>query len=120
MPKGANKEVAEEFVNFISQPEIAVLNMDYVGYTSPIVGEEVWEYVEETYAAEEGETDTYEVDLGFYFGGEAKIDIASSEKGHQFDAQYPTEDVLKKCCMMNDFGSQTKKVEEMWVRVKAA
>lgn len=120
MPKGANKEVAEEFVNFISQPEIAVLNMDYVGYTSPIVGEDVWNYVEETYAAEEDEADTYEVDLGFYFGGEAKIDIASSEKGRQFDAQYPTEDVLKKCCMMNDFGSQTKKVEEMWVRVKAA
>ena len=120
MPKGANKEVAEEFVNFISQPEIAVLNMDYVGYTSPIVGEEVWEYVNETYAAGEEVTDTYEVDLSFYFGGEAKIKIDSEEEGRQFDAQYPTEEVLKKCCMMNDFGDQQKKVEEMWVRVKAA
>ena len=120
MPKGANKEVAEEFVNFISQPEIAVLNMDYVGYTSPIVGEEVWDYVKETYEAGEEVTDTYEVDLGFYFGGEAKIKIDSEEEGRQFDAQYPTEEVLKKCCMMNDFGDQQKKVEEMWVRVKAA
>ena len=120
MPKGANKEIAEEFVNFISQPEIAVLNMDYVGYTSPIVGEEVWDYVKETYEAGEEVTDTYEVDLGFYFGGEAKIKIDSEEEGRQFDAQYPTEEVLKKCCMMNDFGDQQKKVEEMWVRVKAA
>ena len=120
MPKGANKEVAEEFVNFISLPEIAVLNMSYVGYTSPIVGDEVWEYVEETYAADEKVEDTYEVDLSFYFGKEAKISIDSEEEGRQFDAQYPTEEVLKKCCMMNDFGDQQKKVEEMWVRVKAA
>ena len=120
MPKGANVEIAEEFVNFISNPEIAVLNMDYVGYTSPIVGDEVWEYVEETYAADENVQDTYEVDLSFYFGTEAKIAIDSEEEGRQFDAQYPTEEVLKKCCMMNDFGAQQKKVEEMWVRVKGA
>ena len=120
MPKGANKELAEEFVNFISSPEIASLNMGYVGYTSPIVGDEVWDYVTETYEAEETVTDTYEVDLSFYFGKEAKIKIDSEEAGRQFDAQYPTEEVLKKCCMMNDFGEQTKKVEEMWVRVKAA
>ena len=120
MPKGANVEIAEEFVNFISNPEIAVLNMDYVGYTSPIVGDEVWEYVEETYSADENVQDTYEVDLSFYFGTEAKIAIDSEEEGRQFDAQYPTEEVLKKCCMMNDFGAQQKKVEEMWVRVKGA
>ena len=120
MPKGANVELAEEFVNFISTPEIASLNMDYVGYTSPIVGDEVWDYVLETYEADESATTTYEVDLSFYFGKEAKIEIDAEEAGRQFDAQYPTEDVLKKCCMMNDFGDQTKKVEEMWVRVKAA
>ena len=120
MPKGANKEVAEEFVNFISRPDIAVLNMGYVGYTSPIVGDDVWNYVTETYEAEEGTASTYEVDLSFYFGKEAKIEIDSEEAGRQFDAQYPTEEVLKKCCMMNDFGTQQKKVEDMWVRVKAA
>ena len=120
MPKGANVELAEEFVNFISTPEIASLNMGYVGYTSPIVGDEVWEYVLDTYEAGEDAKTTYEVDLSFYFGKEATIEIDVEEAGRQFDAQYPTEDVLKKCCMMNDFGDQTKKVEEMWVRVKAA
>ena len=120
MPKGANKGLAEEFVNFISTPKIASLNMGYVGYTSPIVGDEVWEYVLDSYEADETATSTYEVDLSFYFGKEAKIEIDAEEAGRQFDAQYPTEDVLKKCCMMNDFGDQTKKVEEMWVRVKAA
>ena len=120
MPKGANVELAEEFVNFISTPEIASLNMGYVGYTSPIVGDEVWDYVLDTYEADDDVETTYEVDLSFYFGKEAIIEIDVEEAGRQFDAQYPTEEVLKKCCMMNDFGDQTKKVEEMWVRVKAA
>ena len=121
MPKGSQTELAEEFVNFICSPEIAAQNMEAVGYTSPIVGEEIWDYVEETYAAEEGETETYSVDLSFYFGEsvkEATIDIALSEKGRQFDAQYPTEEALKRCCMMKDFGEQQGKVEQMWRRVK--
>ena len=120
MPKGANKELAEEFLNFICLPEQAQKCMEAVGYTSPIVGDEIWEYVEETYAAEEDETEYYEVDLSFYFGEEATIKIPTSEKGRQFDAQYPTEEALKKCCLMKDFGDQTFKVEEMWSRVKTA
>lgn len=119
MPKGAQVDVAEEFVNFISNPEIAALNMNAVGYTSPIVGTEMWDLVNDWYAADEEETDTYSVDLSFYFGEDAIIDIPTSEKGRQFDAQYPTEEVLKKCCMMNDFGSQQEKVQDMWLRVKA-
>ena len=127
MPKGAQVDIAEEFVNFVSSPEIAALNMDYVGYTSPIVGEEMWELVNDWYAADEGE-EAYEVDLTFFFGQvedengalvDATIEIPTSERGRQFDAQYPTEEVLKKCCMMEDFGADTEKVQEMWLRVKS-
>ena len=120
MPKGANKELAEEFLNFLCLPETAQKCMEAVGYTSPIVGEAMWDYVTETYAAEDDETDVYEVDLSFYFGEEAKINIPTSQKGRQFDAQYPTEEALKKCCLMKDFGDQTTKVEDMWKRVKVA
>ena len=126
MPKGAQKDIAEEFVNFISQPKIAALNMNHVGYTSPIVGDEMWELVNDWYAAEDEES--YEVDLTFYFGQvkdeegnlvDATIEIPTSQKGRQFDAQYPTEEVLKKCCMMEDFGADTDKVTEMWLRVRS-
>jgi spermidine/putrescine transport system substrate-binding protein len=124
MPKGANKELAEAFVNFICDPENAALCMDAVGYTSPVVGNDIWELVNDWYAAEESEEDTYEVDLSFYFGetieGEAKIEIPTSEKGRQFDAQYPTEEALKRCCIMKDFGTQQEKVEKMWKSVKQA
>ena len=119
MPKGSNKELAEEFVNFICAPENAVLCMDAVGYTSPIVGDAMWEYVQETYAAEEGVENTDEVDLSFYFGKEAKIKVDAEERGRQFDAQYPTEEALKRCCLMKDFGDQQTKVEKMWGEVKA-
>ncbi|HHT67386.1 MAG TPA: extracellular solute-binding protein [Erysipelotrichaceae bacterium] len=123
MPKGANVELAQEFINFICKPENAALCMDAVGYTSPIVGDEMWELVNEWCAAED-EADTYEVDLSFYFGdsieGEALIDIPLENKGRQFDAQYPTEEVLNRCCLMKDFGTQTGKVEAMWTRVKGA
>ena len=121
MPKGANQALAEEFVNFICRPDNAALCMGEVGYTSPIVGEDMWEFVNETYAAEEGETDTYEVDLSFYFGeveGGATIKIPSSERGRQFDAQYPTEEQLNRCCVMKDFGAQQTKVDLMWQDIK--
>ena len=121
MPKGANKELAEEFVNFICRPDNAALCMEEVGYTSPIVGEEIWEYVNDTYAADDDDADVYEVDLSFYFGdsieGEAKINISNENKGRQFDAQYPTEEVLKRCCLMKDFGDQQTAVEKMWIEV---
>ena len=118
MPKGANKELAEEFVNFICDPENAVLIMDAVGYTSPIVGDAMWEYVKETYEAEDDVETTDEIDLSFYFGKEAKINIDAEERGRQFDAQYPTEDVLRRCCLMKDFGDQQEKVEKMWDDIK--
>ena len=119
MPKGANKELAEEFVNFICAPENAALCMDAVGYTSPIVGDAMWDYVKETYEAGEDVEKTEEVDLSFYFGKEAKIQIDAEERGRQFDAQYPTEADLNRCCMMKDFGKQQEKVEKMWAEIKA-
>ena len=120
MPKGANKELAEEFVNFICKPSNAALCMDSVGYTSPIVGDEMWDLVNEWYGATEETENKRTVDLGFYFGSnkEYKIVVDADEDGRQFDAQYPTEEVLNRCCIMKDFGSQTTKVEAMWKEVK--
>lgn len=124
MPKGANVELAEEFLNFISQPEIAAKSMDAVGYTSAVAGEEIWELVNDWYATEDDETEVDECDLSYFFGdsieGEAKINILTEERGRQFDAQYPSLEQIKKCCIMKDFGAQTTKVDDMWAEVKAA
>ena len=49
MPKGANVPLAQEFINFLAQPENAKANMDYIGYTSAIGGEEMFENCVENY-----------------------------------------------------------------------
>lgn len=38
MPKGANIELAQEFINFLANPENAVKNMNYIGYTPVVSG----------------------------------------------------------------------------------
>lgn len=36
IPKNAqNKELAEEFINFMNRPEIAAMNVEYIGYSTP-------------------------------------------------------------------------------------
>lgn len=44
-----NKDIAIDFLNFMSMPENAIQNMDYVGYTSAVAGDEVLDYVYELY-----------------------------------------------------------------------
>lgn len=51
MPKEANEEYARAFLDYISRPESAVRNMDYIGYTSCIAGDAVFENVVEWYDA---------------------------------------------------------------------
>ena len=56
MQKGANVEAATMFVNFLSKPENVIRNMYYINYTSCIANETIFEYIEETYAAQSEDT----------------------------------------------------------------
>ena len=99
MPKGANKELAQSFVNYLCSPEIAVRNMNYIGYTSSVVGDEILDMIDDWYGAIypefNDETSTWwydEVDLGLndsslnvevidneiYLGNQKVIDILSN------------------------------------------
>ncbi len=49
MPKGADKELAQRFLNFMYEESNAIENLDYICYSSPIVGEQVFEYVSLNY-----------------------------------------------------------------------
>ena len=61
MPKGADVELAQAFVDYIQTPENAVLNMDFIGYTTSIATDEVLDYVMQTY--------------GLYRGGDGETDL---------------------------------------------
>lgn len=128
IPKSSkNKELAQELMNFLCKPEIARQNMEYIGYTSAIAGQEIWDLVQEWYEAEDGEQTT-DYDLSYFFDGTGIVDengssmtnfvIHTAEINRQLYAQYPDEETIKRCAVMKDFGSQADAVSEMWIRVK--
>lgn len=72
MPKGANKELAREFINFVSRPESGCLNMNYIGYTSSLAGEVMFENALDWYGTyvlvDSDETDEEAIELdGKYY-----------------------------------------------------
>jgi hypothetical protein len=51
LPKGANKALAYAFLDFMSSPDAAAANMDYVGYTPFIVGDDIFSLASSYYGA---------------------------------------------------------------------
>lgn len=123
MPKGANKALATDFVNYLCNPEIAARNMNTIGYTSSIAGDAIWEQINDWYGDSQGE----EVDLSYLFEGtlssqyltDGKAIIKVGERDRQFDAQYPSYEVITRCGIMEDFGDRNDAVLSMWKDVKS-
>ena len=112
-----NVEAATMFINFLSRPDIAALNMDYIGYTSCIASDEVFDYVLDSYGDEEG-TETY--DLNYFFNTSATknnkyvFPIADFTSQRLF-AQYPNENDLTRCVTMEYFDSDANsRANSMW------
>jgi spermidine/putrescine transport system substrate-binding protein len=117
MMKGANTKVAQAFVNYISRPENVIRNMYYIGYTSCIAGEQVYDYVDYTYSSEEGDA-TY--DLSYFFGdGYEPLVIDASQKRRQLFAQYPDSVTKNRLVVMNYFKPEENvRANRMWNNIK--
>ena len=126
---GQKREAAEAFVNFLSRPENAIRNMYYIGYTSSIATDEVFEYLEWNYASEDGQGHSY--DLNYFFGeeGDGYIVCADEEnfeieengdinRGRQLFAQYPPRNVIGRSVVMLDFGEKLSEINQMWINVR--
>lgn len=139
MPKGANKELAQEFINFLADPEIAQLNMSYIGYTSSIATDVMFENAVDWYGYtdedvifdgdsyfvedEDGELiEVFPVDLGYFFDNLEEYDnaiIYTEELGRQFSTQYPTQDEINRCTIMKCFtDDETRSLNNMWETAK--
>ncbi len=138
MPKGANKALAQDFVNFLSSPEIAISNMDYIGYVSPIAGDDIFEYVRETYElilpeeynalTEEEKAEYYEIDYSYYFGnisdeyktdGKVIVYCTSDQVGRQLTTQYPEQSVIDRCALMTALSrSELQALNAAWSDIK--
>ena len=122
----ANVELAISFINFLSMPENVIYNMDYIGYTSCIATNEVFEYVKECYPEEEG-LPSVAYDLNYYFNPKYNRDkpttksddyvfytLASNAKRQLF-AQFPQEEILDRCVAMRYFDSDANtRANSMW------
>ena len=105
IPKYAkNVKAARYFVNFMCRPDIAIRNMDEIGYVSVIASPEVLE-------AQSDEELTETVDASYFFG-------EGAEQAKLNRVQYPDRSVIERCAMMHDSGDRTPKMLEMWARVK--
>ena len=112
------QQAAEAFINFISRPDNVIRNMNYIGYTSAISGgesEDVLEYVKYCYEDEEG----VPYDLSYFFGDETVIYVPEEQLHRQLLAQYPTEDVIKRCAVMSYYDKDAnKRISQMWTNIR--
>ena len=121
------KIAAEAFVNFVSNPENAVRNMYYIGYTSVIAGGEddtILQYVDWCYGADEDEEELLvEYPIGYFFGDEESdkyyITTVESQTRRQLFAQYPTKDVMEHCVVMDYFDpEENTRINRMWTNAR--
>jgi spermidine/putrescine transport system substrate-binding protein len=121
-------DAATMFINFMSRPDVAVRNMNYIGYTSCIGSDEVFnDFVLDYYAADE-ECETKSLyDLNYFFNpsydpddpttkSDDYIFYAEDEQFYrQLFAQYPQESVLARCVAMQYFDADANsRANSMW------
>ena len=99
-----NPKAASYFINYLCKPEVALANMDAIGYVSAVATPEIL-------AAKIDTTLEETVNLTYFFGPEAR-----SVKVNPI--QYPDSAVIARCAMIHDSGKRTEKVLEMWSHVK--
>ena len=105
IPKYAvNTKAARYFINFMCRPDIAIRNMDEIGYVSVVASPEVLE------AQSDDELENA-VDASYFFG-------EGAESVKLDPVMYPDKTVIERCAMMHDSGARTPKMLEMWASVK--
>ncbi len=122
------KKAAQAFVNYMSTPESAKRNSYFIGYTSVIAGEkgEMCDYTDDLYGVEDEADETEEnyYDLTWFFGDEnGAVGIYADEEQRtrrQLYAQFPPQDVIERCAVMNYFDADTsERINELWSQIKA-
>ena len=120
------KIAAQAFVNFLSMPENAVRNMDYIGYSSVISGgedEKVLDYVNWCYEAdpeEVDEADMVEYDISYFFDNEDAVILTTEDQTRrQLFAQYPPLEVMERSAIMACFDKESnERINRMWTNVR--
>lgn len=121
------KLAAQAFVNYVSMPENAIRNMDYIGYTSVISGgddDSIFQYLRYNYEAEDME-EAVEYPIGYFFTSDKAMEdeyviMTSPEQTKaQLFAQYPSQEVMDRSVVMAYFDQECNaRVNHMWTNVR--
>ena len=112
-------EIAMMFINYLSRPENVIRNMYYIGYTSCIAGNDVFEYIAEMYGATDEDTDVTEYSLDYFFGEGHSLIVPTEQTRKQLFAQYPDEKTKDRLVVMRYFNKEVnEKVNRMWINIK--
>ena len=107
IPKYArNVKAAGYFINYLCRPDIALRNMEAIGYVSAVATPEIME-------TQQDETIQETSNLSYFFG-----EGMGADSLHIDPVRYPDYEVVRRCAMIRDFGSDTEYVLEMWSHVK--
>lgn len=122
MPKNDKRSedttrAAHAFINYMSRPDNAVKNSYYIGYTSVIAGDKMFEYALDTYSAEE-ESEAVPYDVSYFFGKDAVIETDEEQHSRQLYAQFPPQEVVNRCAVMNYYGDEEEAINELWTQIK--
>ena len=102
-------------------PRNAVRNSYYIGYTSVIGGEEMFEYTDNLYGAEDDDETAVDYDLSYFFGNDREYVISAPEEQlkRQLYAQFPPQQDTLRCAVMDYYGKEADDlINELWTRVK--
>lgn len=105
IPKYArNPKAASYFINYLCRPDIAIRNMNTIGYVSAVASPEIMEQAQDSTLEEYSDVS--------YFFGEAGKKIKVNH------TMYPDIKIVERCAMQRDFGAHTEEVLDMWSSVK--
>lgn len=112
-----NYDIANAFINFICDPNIAMRNMEETGYTTAVMSKEIIEYMCD---------DSVEAnDFTYLFNGDAAAIEKYAKAGIDLTSLkipeicIPSSDKATRLVEMTDFGDKQDLVVKMWTRVKA-
>ena len=105
IPKYAvNTKAAAWWINYMCLPENAIKNMEFIGYVSCIASPEILEWADDEEIEETA-------DLTYFFG-------EGAQAVHANQVFYPDQEVINRCALMHDAGTQAEALMAMWNRVK--
>jgi spermidine/putrescine transport system substrate-binding protein len=126
IPKYAgNKEAAQYFLKYLCSYDVAYINRDYAGCSSPIqsvsddtesVMRTAWEYVKNgtEYDTESEEAEDIEYYVEFF------TDTDDDFGDMYIDMLFPSDEVLSRCAVMKDSSAKAcVEMAKMWISVKA-